>query len=258
MPEKIVQYLQRGKEWSLKKTIQKMPQKTLNSDSEATSVDDLVVWVQAEDYPSYDLSQSLSSSLTSTNADGTTLSIARYDDATLSRVFSDHLSSNSDNKQNGDSAPGTTVAMESAFPPYLMKEAHEKLLDPKPGKLSVDYKKYITKLARKTLTILDVYGVCVFEEFLPSNLAAQLAIDGKKFNYKYHTTIKACIDESGPREVTIRPGGLVVVVDNTMAGSKPMRELVKKFMVLVRVCTGLHTRTLKSGPIIYEAGVRYM
>ena len=258
MPEKIVLYLQRGKEWSLKKTIRKMPQKTANSGSDITPIDDLVVWVQDKNRPGYELSQSVSSSLTSTNAEGATLSIARCDNSTPSRVYSDHLSSNSDNKQNGDAAPHTPVAMESVLPPYLMKEAHEKLLDSKPGELSDDYNKYLTKLAQNTLTILDVYGVCVFEEFLPSNLAAQLAIDGKKFNYKYHTTIKTPIYDSGPREVTIRPGGLVVVVDNTMAGSKPMRELVKKFKVIVRACTDLYTQAVKSGPILYGAGVRYM
>ena len=248
MPEKIVQYLQRGKEWSLKKTIQKMPQKFSYNDSDITPINDLVVWVQAEDYPGYDSSQSLSSSLTSTNGD----------DATPSRAYTDHLSNNSDKKQNGDAEPSASieVAMEYAFPPYLMKEAHEKLLDVKSKEISDDYRNYVSKLTGITLAMLEEYGVCVFEEFLPSDLAAQIAIDGKKFNYKYRATIKGRVKESGPREVTIRPGGLAVVVDKTMLGSKPMRHLMKKFNYLVHLCTCIYTGIEKKGSIIYRVGVR--
>ena len=132
--------MERSKE-SPKIKIQKLSQETSGSGRETASVDDSVVGLHAEGHhpkghPGSDMLQA--SSLAITDAipdilcsDDTPPSKAHHDNATATGIRSDHVLSNSDIKQDDDSPPSllTEFDLACAFPPYVLKEAHEKLVN---------------------------------------------------------------------------------------------------------------------------------
>ena len=126
----------------------------------------------------------------------------------------------------------------------------------KTGKETEDHTQYVLRLAMETLLLLNEYGVCVFEDFLPSDLASRIAIDGENFNYNYSAGIKKSIKQSGPRRLNICPGGLTVEVDGAMKSSLPLTVLMTKFFALVHVCAKVHTGTKVKDAAVYKAGVR--
>ena len=98
-------------------------------------------------------------------------------------------------------------------------------------------------------------GVCVFEDFISSDLAAQIVIEGKKFSYNYSHTIRVSM-HSGLHNLKICTDGLMVKVDDTMKDSNPMRALMEMFMLLVDNIAEIHTRTEKKTVLLSKAGAR--